>query len=307
MLFKCLECQQSFDSERSLHAHIKKHDMFLHDYYVKHFRRKDLLTGDLLPFKNKEQYFSCYFLNQENQKIYFDKQYPKDLDVQMILLEMLSSKTKDSVCPSEIILNSYGLPSISVYKKFFGTFTHACAGAGGEPLHNGKIPKDFGEKINAKIFIDTREQQPLSFPQSEALKLDLGDYGIENKFFDYTFVDRKSEGDFKSTLSQDNYERFRRELQRARDQDCFIFVVVESDMGQIEKNNIKSKHQANLAYIYHNMRALQLEFKDCCQFIMTSNRDNSIKLIPRLLKHGRKLWNVDLQYYINEGLLYGLD
>ena len=307
MLFKCLECQQSFDSERSLHAHIKKHDMFLHDYYVKHFRRKDLLTGDLLPFKNKEQYFSCYFLNQENQKIYFDKQYPKDLDVQMILLEMLSSKTKDLVCPSEIILNSYGLPSISVYKKFFGTFTHACAGAGGEPLYNGKMPQDFRQKVNAKIFIDTREQQPLSFSQSEALKLDLGDYGIENKFFDYTFVDRKSEGDFKSTLSQDNYERFRRELQRARDQDCFIFVVVESDMGQIEKNNIKSKHQANLAYIYHNMRALQLEFKDCCQFIMTSNRDNSIKLIPRLLRHGRKLWNVDLQYYINEGLLYGLD
>jgi hypothetical protein len=23
--------------------------------------------------------------------------------------------------------------------------------------------------------------------------------------------------------------------------------------------------------------------------------------------HGRKLWNVDLQYYINEGLLNGLD
>jgi hypothetical protein len=96
-------------------------------------------------------------------------------------------------------------------------------------------------------------------------------------------------------------------LQRAREQDCFIFVVVESDLEQIEKNNSKSKHQANLAYIYHNMRTLQLEFKDCCQFVMTSSRENSVKLIPRLLKHGRKLWNVDLQYYINEGLLNGLD
>jgi hypothetical protein len=96
-MFNCLECQQKFDSERSLHAHIKKHDMFLHDYYVKHFRRKDLLTGDLLPFKNKEQYFSCYFLNQENQKAFFDKQYPKDLGVQMILLEMLSSKSTEEI------------------------------------------------------------------------------------------------------------------------------------------------------------------------------------------------------------------
>jgi hypothetical protein len=281
--------------------------MFLHDYYVKHFGRKDLLTGDLLPFKNKEQYFSSYFLNQENQRQFFEREKMDSFAPQMVLLEMLTNKTKEEICPSEIILTSYGLPSIHVFKKFFGSYTHACAGAGGVPFLNGRLPKDFSEKVNAKIFIDTREQQPLSFPQSESLKLDLGDYGIENKFFDYTFVDRKSEGDFKSTLSQDNYERFRRELQRAREQDCFIFVVVESDLEQIEKNNSKSKHQANLAYIYHNMRALQLEFKDCCQFVMTSNRENSVKLIPRLLKHGRKLWNVDLQYYINEGLLNGLD
>jgi hypothetical protein len=146
MLFKCLECQQSFDSERSLHAHIKKHDMFLHDYYVKHFRRKDLLTGDLLPFKNKEQYFSCYFLNQENQKAFFEKQYPKDLGVQMILLEILSSKIKEETCPPEIVLNSYGLPSISVYKKFFGSYTHACAGAGRQTTLQRKSTPRFPSK-----------------------------------------------------------------------------------------------------------------------------------------------------------------
>jgi len=281
--------------------------MFLHDYYVKHFRRKDLLTGDLLPFKNKEQYFSSYFLNTDNQRKFFIHQHKEDLGVQMVLLDMLTPKIKDGVSPSELMLTSYGLPSIHVFKYFFDSYTHASESVGGTPFLNSRLPKDFSQKVNAKIFIDTREQQPLSFPQSESLKLDLGDYGIENQFFDYTFVDRKSEGDFKSTLSQDNYERFRRELQRAREQDCFIFVVVESDLEQIEKNNSKSKHQANLAYIYHNMRALQLEFKDCCQFVMTSNRENSVKLIPRLLKHGRKLWNVDLQYYINEGLLNGLD
>ena len=119
MLFNCLECQKEFDSERSLHAHIKKHDMFLHDYYVKHFRRKDLLTGDLLPFKNKEQYFQTYFLNSENQDEFFNKQYPKDLGVCMILLDMLCSKSKEGLAPCEVILNSYGLPKISVFKKFF--------------------------------------------------------------------------------------------------------------------------------------------------------------------------------------------
>lgn len=305
-LFNCLECQQEFDSERSLHAHIKKHDMYLHDYYVKHFARRDLHTGDLLPFKNKEQYFSSFFLNEDNQNRFFES-CENNFDAAVVLNAMLQNKSKSGKAPSELVLRSYGLPSINVFKKFYGSYTAACEAVECQPLFNSRLPKDFADKVDATIFIDTREQQPLSFKKSEALKLDLGDYGIEPKFFDYTFVDRKAEGDFKSTLSQDNYERFRRELERARQQDSFIFVVVESDLKQIEENNRKSKHQANLTYIYHNMRTLQFGFSDCCQFVMTSSRENSQKLIPRLLKGGRKLWNVDLQYYINEGLLNGLD
>lgn len=304
MSFNCLECRETFDSERSLHAHIKKHDMYLHDYYVKNFERRDLETGELLPFKNKEQYFSSFFSSDESQSRFFERD---NFEAPLVLSEMLEKKTKDGVCPSELVLRSYGLPSISTFKKFYKSYTGACEAVGGKPMFNGRLPKDFSDKVNAKIFIDTREQQPLSFSNSESLKLDLGDYAIENKFFNYTFVDRKAEGDFKSTLSQDNFERFRRELQRAKEQDSYIFVVVESDLKQIEVNNKKTKHQANLTYIYHNMRALQFEFSDCCQFIMTSNRENSQKIIPRLLKHGRSLWNVDLQYYINEGLLNGLD
>lgn len=306
MLFNCLECNQNFDSERSLHAHIKKHDMFLHDYYVKHFQRRDLLTDDLLPFKNKDSYFSSFFINEENQKQFFDN-CEDSLSATMALTAMLENKCKDGRCPSEIMLGSYGLPSISIFKKYLKSYTEACGIIGGSPILSDKLPSDFKQKVDATIFIDTREQQPLTFPKSESLKLDLGDYGIENSFFDYTFVDRKAEGDFKSTMTQDNFYRFQRELERARQQECYIFVVIESDLKQIEENNRKTKHQANLNYIYHNMRTLQTEFSDCCQFIMTSNRENSVKIIPRLLKHGRKLWKVDLQYYINEGLLNVLD
>lgn len=307
MSFNCLECQQEFDSERSLHAHIKKHDMFLHDYYVKHFNRRDLLTGDLLPFKNKEQYFQTYFLSSENQDKFFNQQHSKDLGVCMILLDMLCSKTKDGFAPCEAALNSYGLPSISVFKKFFGSYSAAVESCGSKLMFSDKFPKECLTNPNPKIFIDTREQQPLSFANHEFLKLDLGDYCVEPKYFNYTFVDRKSESDFKSTVSEDNLDRFKRELSRAREQESFIFVVVESDFQQIQKNNGKNSHKSNLAYIYHNMRALQMEFKDCCQFVFSSNRKNSEKLIPLLLVHGKKLWNVDLQFYINGGLLNGLD
>ncbi len=308
-LFNCLECGDDFDTERSLHAHIKKHDMFLHDYYVKHYGRKDLLTGDLLPFKNKEDYFNSYFLNRQNQNTWFD-QTEDSLEKQAILLEMLEFRVKHrnlKEAPNEVELIAAGLPSIKYFKKHFGSYTVACEAVGVQPMFTGRLPKNFSDPVDAKIFIDTREQQPLEFSKKEFLKLDLGDYAIENKYFNYTFVDRKSEGDYKSTLSQDNLERFRRELSRAREQDSFIFVVVESDIDSIEKNNHKSSHKANLKYIYHNMRVLQHEYRDCCQFVFSGNRENSVKLIPRILFHGRNLWNVDLQFYINEGLLNGLD
>ena len=52
MSYKCKECGDSFDSLRSLHAHIKKHDKMLGDYYVDNYQRKDKLTGELIHFKN---------------------------------------------------------------------------------------------------------------------------------------------------------------------------------------------------------------------------------------------------------------
>ena len=66
MSYKCKECGDSFDSLRSLHAHIKKHDKMLGDYYVDNYQRKDKLTGELIPFKNYKQYFSTEFINKRN-------------------------------------------------------------------------------------------------------------------------------------------------------------------------------------------------------------------------------------------------
>ena len=55
MSFKCKECDKEFGTEPAMHRHIKIHDMTLADYYTKNFPRKNLLTGELLPFKNKIQ------------------------------------------------------------------------------------------------------------------------------------------------------------------------------------------------------------------------------------------------------------
>ena len=59
-------------------------------------------------------------------------------------------------------------------------------------------------------------------------------------------------------------------------------------------------HKSNLKYVYHNMRLLMHEFADHCQFIFAGDREQSQIIIPKLLKLGRTMWGVDVQYFLDQ-------
>lgn len=299
----CKECEESFSSERSLHAHVKKHGLILAEYYTKFYPRSNLLTGDPLPFKNKDQYFNEDFSTRLQLLKWCET--AKSKSVRSYILKLLKCRIERKslgVGPSHLELKLSSLPTIDIYKKHFGSYTKACAEAGVEPMFTRSAPKEFYDdsRGKVKIFIDTREQQPLCFENAESMKLDFGDYAVGGEDYAYTYVDRKGEQDFKSTLSKNNLERFRSELSRAREFNSFLYIVTESDLNQIYKHNRWGPHKSNLKYVYHNMRVLAHEFAGHCQFLFTGNRENSQKLIPRLLTAGDKLWDVDLQYYIDK-------
>lgn len=304
MSFSCLECEEEFDSERSLHAHIKKHGIFLHDYFVKHFSRRNLLTNELLPFKNKESYFKRDF--NYIHELYEWCELADPNTVKNYIKDLLATRISNcelKFAPNEIELFNSFLPSINIYKKFFKSYNLLCEELNTKPLFGNKLLEDFWLPCDLEIITDTREQEPLFFNKQIVEKLDIGDYGIRDGF-DYTFVDRKSEQDLKGTLSKGNLERFEKELIRTRSLDCFLFIVVECDLYSLEKTNKESYHKANLKYIFHNMRVLQHQYYDCCQFIFSGSRKNSEHLIPLILRAGKKIWNVDMQYFINKK--YGL-
>ena len=71
----------------------------------------------------------------------------------------------------------------------------------------------------------------------------------------------------------------------------------------MEKKNVFSPQKVNLKYVFHNMRALQHDFKDCCQFVFSGNRSNSVLLIPKLLVLGKKVWSTDIQYFLDSGVM----
>ena len=302
--FKCQVCHEEFDTEKGLHIHLKKHKMDLATYYTTYYPRNNLLTGDPLPFKNREDYFNRDF-STRRQLIKWCMQQPKE-----VAKEYALSKLKDRVVdkglkrgPNHLELKISQLPDIDVYKYAFGSYTNACKELGIKPLYGSRIDPDFFKEDehfeDLKIFIDTREQKPLTFNVSEELKLDFGDYTVGGDDYNYTYIDRKSDGDFKSTLSG-GLSRFRRELQRVKDFDSYLFIVVESDLSRLYKNNKYGPHKSNLKFVYHNMRLIAHEFADNCQFVFTGTRANSQSIIPKILTLGKKLWNVDLQYYIDK-------
>jgi len=308
MSFKCKACEEEFSSEKGLHLHLKKHKMDLATYYTTYYPRKNLLTGDALPFKDKEEYFRKDFSTRA-QLTKWCLQEGKEITkpyVLKILKERIESKNLN-YGPNHLELKISGLPDVDIYKHLFGSYSEACEKIGVEPLFNKRVDKGFFSKEQSfedlKIFIDTREQQPLSFKNSEDLKLDFGDYTLAGKDYNYTYIDRKGEQDFKGTLSG-GVERFTRELERVRDFECYLFVIIESDLNQIYKKNRWGPHKSNLNFIYHNMRVLTHKFKGHCQFVFTGSRENSEKIIPKILGLGKTLWDSDLQYYIDKN---GLD
>lgn len=304
----CKECSKAFKSDNGLHRHIKAHNMSVAEYYTKHYPRKNRLTGDPLPFKNKFEYFNtdfstraqlikwCYKENSDKVNEYILKQLKNRVDQKEL-----------KYAPNHLEIEINKLPPIDIYKRNFGGYGQACKELGLEPIYNKGITKDFFRKKNSieeiPIYVDTREQKPLSFENTKEMKLDFGDYTMGGDNYTYTYVDRKSEGDFKGTLGG-GFKRFRRELQRAKDFNSYLYVVTESNVKNIQRNNNFGPHKSNLAYLWHNMRLLTHEFKGHCQFIFTGNRGTSELIIPKLLYYGKELWDVDLQYFFDN---YGIE
>jgi hypothetical protein len=194
-------------------------------------------------------------------------------------------------------LISVGIPSVDVYKKYFGSYTTACEECGVKPLLGKQLPKAFWRDYQDEtIIIDTREQKPLSFNNSTSMKLDVGDYSVLPEKFDYTFVDRKGLPDFFASITNAK-ERFKREIERCREMGCYLFVVVETDYTKLHLSNRKLFHKMNMGFIHASMREFQKEFHDCCQFVFSGNRGYSTLLIPKILCLGRSIHSVDVNYF----------
>jgi len=300
----CKVCDKSFKSDKGLHVHVSRtHKIEIGEYYVNFYQRKDRYDNKLLSFKNKSDYFSLDFRSRKNLISWAEGADPDE--VRKYILGQLERRIVEKdlkYAPTHLELELHELPPLNMYKEFFGSYSKACNKLKIKPLFDKKIMDNFFKEDDSldlvKILVDTREQRPLKFEKSIPMKLDFGDYAVGAPHYDYTYVDRKSDSDFKSTMTT-GFKRFTNELKRARDFDAYIFIVVESSIEKIKKQNIFGPHRSNLPYVWHNMRLLTHMFPRQCQFVFTGNRGASEEIIPKLLVYGQKLWRTDLQYFID--------
>jgi len=297
-------CGESFDSDKAFHAHLKKHNMYQAEYYCKYYPRFSLFYKAQIPFKNKADYFKTEFLDI-NEFLRWE-QSEDQVIVKNKCLELVKARIEEKqyqFAPFHNELKTLDLPPIDIIKKHFGSYSSFCKLLNKEPLYNKNIPSDFNnvDLSKAKIMVDTREQDPLEFNNSRIEKLYVGDYLLEDENYTYTFVDRKSEADFLGTLSS-GYDRFEREIEKTVALNACLFVVTESDIESIKQNQKRFNRKTNLQYIFHNMRHLSHKYPRTVQFIFTGSRDKSLDIIPKILYHGSKLRQVDLQYFLDNEL-----
>jgi hypothetical protein len=304
-VFPCAQCKKEFASRASLHKHIKQHGLNLASYYTQYHPRENKLTGEPLPFKRFDEYFERDFSTKQ-QMFKWCNQHPKE-EVKRYALSILEKrqlKKKRKYGPFHLETANSFMPSISIYKELFGSYNGVCETIGCEPLYGQNLPTDFFDKPmpnDLVVAVDTREQKPLKFScTTQALKLDIGDYTTLGEHYNYTFVDRKSGNDLQGTLNKHNVERFKKEIQRAEGMDAYLFVVIESSISKIIKENKIFNRRANMDYVLKQIKEISHEYPRTCQFIFVDTREIAAEIIPRLLVYGKKIWQTDMQYFLDQ-------
>jgi hypothetical protein len=310
---KCLICQQSFDKQEDFFSHIRYgHKISQAEYFQSKYPRFDRQTGDIIKFKSRDFYFENEFNDKRNLKKWLSNQSEESQKDWCLNALKKRKESKGLIyAPCQLELRTTMIPSVNFLEKLFGDYLKLTKELGFKNKYEhlkSKLEITPIDKVSNRIIIDTREQAPLTFADFKTIsqKLDEGDYGLEDEELSgKTRIERKSVGDLYGTLSTMGYDRFVRELVRAKAKKVKMLVLVEGTFEQVyafphlpQCRTVKASGD----YIFHIMRGLIQEFPNT-QFLFVNNREESVKVIETLLQTKGEWAKYDLQLAYDMGLL----
>jgi hypothetical protein len=302
---------KEFKDEKSLHFALRGYGLNKEKYYHTYYPKKDLLTGETINFKTKDQYLNSDFNDKNNMKKWLKEQ---SLDkAQEYCKNLLIKRKKDKnliYSPTQIELRTIMSPSIIFYNKIFNDYYDICSSIGLENkfIHPNNITSQFQNKLTTKdtIYVDTREQSWLKFDIPFEIKtLSFGDYSCSNENCN-CYIERKSLSDFISTLSVKNFDRFKNEIEKAQKNNSYLIVIVEEKLASALSfqylPHISKKIKATPEYIFHNVRSLIQEYSNL-QFLFVDGRNEMKRAIESIFASKCFYNKIDLQLAYDMKLL----
>jgi len=310
MEFSCKEndCAYSSNDKDEFTQHVKNmHGMKIDQYLKRNLNKKDLLTNEAIEYKSLEQYLLTDFVNKKNMLAWLKLE--KDGSAKKFLLYKIISHSKlKSVwhfpSSSEMRTISY-LPSIKTYQFFFEDLNEFIDSTSLNRRYNyNKNELNFNFIHKKNITIDTREQKPIKLNNYEVIskKLEFGDYSCDG----ILAVERKSLSDLVSTLSS-GFDRFNREILRAKEAGGYIVVVTECDINKFlsfSYSRTGRYAKASSDFIFHRFRDICKSFPETVQFCFSGGRKESSEIIPKILSLDcDTAKTLDFQYLIEHKLI----
>jgi len=294
---------KEFKDEKSLHFALKGYGLNKVKYYQKYFERRDLLTNELINFKTKEQYLNSDFNDKNNMKKWL-KQQPANIAKEYCKNLLIKRKELKNLkySPTQIELRTIMSPSIIFYNEIFGNYYSLCSSIDLKNKFNinTEVKNKFKNKLSQKdiIYVDTREQSWLKFNTPFEIKtLPFGDYSCSNNNCN-CYIERKSLSDFISTLSIKNFDRFKNEIEKAKNNNSYIIVMIEEKLSNALSfqylPHISKKIKATPEYIFHNVRDLLQQY-DNLQFLFVDGRSEMIRIIENIFASDCSYKDFDLQ------------
>lgn len=279
-----------------------KHKIKESDYYTTHYPRHDLLTKELISFKSPESYFLNDFTSKPNLKKYLES-IPKSDGLNYLKNWLLKRKESKNLiyAPGQFELKSLQFPSIKFFHKYYGqnSYENLCLELGLKIRYNyNNLPV---LKHNpTEIICDSREQHPyvkLDYP-IKIQTLNFGDY-CPNPNPENISIERKEISDWAGVMSK-GYERFEREIQRAKEANSYVIILIEAKYSDLLSINYLPQTKfikASSDFLLKRMRDLYLKF-DNFQMIAPGNRKDCMNLFNKLVKI-ENLKIFDIQYLID--------
>lgn len=305
MEFKCEICSEKSGSFAALHRHLKKtHSILPREYYPLWYNRRDKFDNELIEFRDIKTYFQTDFNTKGNFLTWITTGSEEVREYVLNLLVARAESKNTTIIPSHVELKSIFAPSLSDCLSIFGgvaKFKNALNEKGLKMKLETNPPQITEGEL--KVFIDTREQTPLSFKNSEVKKLIVGDYCPNDSFFCNVFVERKSIFDLAGTLTK-GLERFEKEIQRTSELGAYLVVVTESSFIDALEYSPRNSFSQKIggAYLFNKIRKLMADYNNI-QFVFSSNRFRSIELIERIFRMGEAAKTTDLEFLKDRGLL----